>query len=133
VHDTLSIGIDFGTTNTVVAVARPGQPVRAVQFSDGGELSDIYRSVLCFEHLHHYDTASSAGMKAIRTFLKSVYETRFIQSFKSHVASRSSEETRIFNRSFRFEDFLSILIRHVVADAAGEFDGRGARIVSVGP
>ncbi len=26
------------------------------------ELSDIYRSVLCFEHLEHYDTASHAGM-----------------------------------------------------------------------
>ena len=33
-QDTLSIGIDFGTTNTVVAIARPGEPVRAVQFND---------------------------------------------------------------------------------------------------
>ena len=45
VHDTRSIGIDFGTTNTVVATARPGEPVRAVQFNDDRELSDIYRSV----------------------------------------------------------------------------------------
>ena len=84
--------------------------------------------MLCFEHLDHYDTASHAGMKAIRAFLESVYETRFIQSFKSHVASRAFEETRIFNRGFRFEDLLSIFFRHAMADAAGEFDGRGARI-----
>jgi hypothetical chaperone protein len=133
VHDTRSIGIDFGTTNTVVAIVRPGEPVRAVQFNDDRELSDIYRSVLCFEHLDRHDTASYAGMKAIRAFLKSVYETRFIQSFKSHVASRAFEETRIFNRSLRFEDLLSIFFRHAVADAAGEFDGRDARIVSGRP
>ena len=132
-QDTLSIGIDFGTTNTVVAIARPGEPVRAVQFNDNRELSDIYRSVLCFEHLDRHDTASHAGMKAIRAFLESVYETRFIQSFKSHVTSRAFEETRIFNRSFRFEDLLSIFFRHAVADAGGEFDGPGARIVSGRP
>jgi hypothetical chaperone protein len=133
VRDTLSIGIDFGTTNTVIAIARPGEPVRAVQFNDDRRLSDIYRSVLCFEHLDRHDTVSHAGMKAIRAFLESAYETRFIQSFKSHVASRTFEETRIFNRSFRFEDLLSIFLRHAAADAAGGFDGRGARIVSGRP
>ena len=47
----ISIGIDFGTTNTVIALARPNAAVRAVGFRDIRELSDLYRSVLCFEHL----------------------------------------------------------------------------------
>ena len=42
----LSIGVDFGTTNTVVAIAQPGEAVRAVMFHDERETSDIYRSVL---------------------------------------------------------------------------------------
>jgi molecular chaperone DnaK (HSP70) len=40
-----SIGVDFGTTNTVVAIAEPGEAVRAITFHDNGEQSDIYRSV----------------------------------------------------------------------------------------
>jgi molecular chaperone DnaK (HSP70) len=35
-----SIGIDFGTTNTVVAVATLGEPVRAVTFQEDREQSD---------------------------------------------------------------------------------------------
>jgi hypothetical chaperone protein len=130
-----SIGIDFGTTNTVVAIAAPGRPVRAVQFPDDRELSDVYRSVLCFEHLSasRHDVEAYAGMKAIRAYLRSVHETRFIQSFKSHVASPIFDETRIFGRGYKFEDLLAVFFRLAFRDGGGQLDDLRGRVVSGRP
>ena len=132
----LSIGVDFGTTNTVVAIAQPGEAVRAVMFHDERETSDIYRSVLLFEKglsAAGLDLEAYAGLQAIRFYLTSTAETRFIQSFKSHIASAVFEETRIFGRRFKFEDLLATFFRRAVADADGQIDPAGAQIVSGRP
>src|ERR1700761_8584663 len=119
-RERLSIGVDFGTTNTVVAVVRPGEKVHAVTFRDERETADIYRSVLLFEKglsAAGLDLEAHAGLEAIRLYLTSTAETRFIQSFKSHVASPAFEETRIFGRRFKFEDLLATFFRRAIADA----------------
>jgi hypothetical chaperone protein len=107
----LSLGIDFGTTNTVVALADASGPARLVRFpAPEGELF-AFRSCLSFHAGDRpNERAIAAGPWAIDAYVEDPAETRFIQSFKSFAASESFSETTILNRRYRFEDLLSTFL-----------------------
>lgn len=107
----LSLGIDFGTTNTVVALADAAGPARLVRFpAPEGELF-AFRSCLSFHAGDRPDDrAIAAGPWAIEAYVEDPAETRFIQSFKSFAASESFSETTILGRRYRFEDLLSTFL-----------------------
>jgi len=121
VTGSLSLGIDFGTTNTVVALADAAGPAHLVRFpAPEGELF-AFRSCLSFHAGDRpNDRAIAAGPWAIEAYVEDPAETRFIQSFKSFAASESFTETQILGRRFRFEDLLStfLLKLRAYADAA---------------
>jgi hypothetical chaperone protein len=132
----VSIGVDFGTTNTVVAIARRGLPVQLVTYPHGSVVEDVYRSVLCFEREDFnrlLSVQSSAGPYAIDRYLASVAETRFIQSFKSHIASAVFRDTRIFSTRFYFEDLLAKFFVLLLEDAKGQIPSGSSAIVSGRP
>jgi hypothetical chaperone protein len=106
-----SLGIDFGTTNTVVALADAAGPAHLVQFpAPEGELF-AFRSCLSFHAGDRpNDRAIAAGPWAIDAYVEDPAETRLIQSFKSFAASESFSETTILGRRYRFEDLLSTFL-----------------------
>ena len=79
------------------------------------------------------DATTAGPSTAIHAYLTSSHETRFIQSFKSHVASELFDETRVFGRGYRFEDLLAVFFRHLIGDAGGQFEAQGACVVSGRP
>ena len=113
-----AIGVDFGTTNTVVAIADAEGNVRPVSFSHAEVAHDIFRSALCYEDIpgNPRKIETSAGPFAIEQFLATPHEHRFIQSFKSFAASPLFTSTQIFGKRFSYEDilsgFLAALRRH---------------------
>jgi len=115
-----SLGIDFGTTNTVIALADAAGPARLVQFAaPEGELFAFRSCLSCHAPAEKpAERAIAAGPWAIEAYVEDPAETRFIQSFKSFAASENFTETQILGRRYRFEDLLSTFLLKV-RDYAG--------------
>ena len=114
-----AIGIDFGTTNTVISAIGADGRARLVSFAtDGGEIV-AFRSTLSFYALPEDPSVRvvEAGPWAIEAYVEEPLETRFIQSFKSYAASPLFQETRILGRRYRFEDLLSTFLLRLRAHA----------------
>ncbi|MFL4994907.1 MAG: Hsp70 family protein [Microvirga sp.] len=132
-HD-FSIGIDFGTSNTVVAIADPDGHVEALTFDHGGERLKVYVTALCFwdeRHGNGLRTEVEGGPWAIEQFLEGLHAHRFIQSFKTFAASATFKETRIFRERYGFEDLLSAFLRTLARHGGSRLDW-GARNVVIG-
>jgi len=128
----LSIGIDFGTSNTVVALATPDGRAEAITFDHSGIRRNVYVSALCFwdeRQGGHVQTRVEGGPWAIEQFLEGRTAHRFIQSFKTFAASPNFQETRIFRERYRFEDLLAAFLRTLIRHAGPGLDFSARNIV----
>ena len=115
-----SIGIDFGTTNSVVALGNTDGGARLVDYSAPGNSGPIFRSALCFWEDSGVPggIAREAGPWAIAEFLDFPQGSRFLQSFKSVAASRAFEHATIFDKRLRFEELGHVFLERLRARAA---------------
>jgi hypothetical chaperone protein len=111
------VGIDFGTTNSAVAVARGSAgPVELVPLAGAPH----WRTVLYFEP----GGALTAGAPAIARYLETEGEGRLVQSIKSHLASEAFSKTYIFGRRWQLEDMVAAYVRQLRAAAPFELGRR---------
>lgn len=130
--DDISIGIDFGTTNTVVAIAGRDGEASALQFTHDGIVHRTYNTALCFWEETQGASARLAvagGPWAIEQFLHGHAAHRFIQSFKTFAASSLFVQTRIFRQRFRFEDLLATFLRRLLGNAGAGFSFSAKSVV----
>lgn len=126
-----ALGLDFGTTNTVVALSDGRDQSHLMSFEGEESTSEIFRSALCFweEGGGPNGIASEAGPWAIAEYLQSPLDSRFLQSFKSVAASPIFDRAQIFGRSFSFEDFGQLFLNKLRDHAGGQLANLPARIV----
>lgn len=131
----VSFGIDFGTTNSCVALLPPGGEVRLARFTFRGEETPSCRSVLYFEQ-----SATPAGMRrahgysgpdAIERYLDADEKGRLIQSLKSHLPSASLTGTEVFGRRHRLEELVARILSDLRKHAEAQF-GVPVRRATVG-
>jgi hypothetical chaperone protein len=125
-----TIGIDFGTTNTVIAVADGAGEARLVRFDHRGESLSSVLSALCFWSEQTPDGRRAhceAGPWAVEHYLERFGGVRFLQSFKTFAASKAFVQTRIFGAPYNYEDIMAAFLRSVL-DHAG-IATEGCRVV----
>ena len=108
-----AVGIDFGTTNSVIARAERDGQVNLVEFAGPAGTSAVFRSALCFWQ-DDGGLAHEAGPWAIAEFLDFPQGSRFLQSFKSVAASANFEHANLFEKRLRFEDLGQVFLRHLL-------------------
>ena len=117
------IGVDFGTTNSVVSVLRPDGGVETARLAD----PDVFRTVLSFwieERRGSTALRHAAGPAAVEAYLEEPLDSRLIMSMKTYLAQRSFTQTRIFGRPFTLEQLVGCFLRELLGE-----EHAGSRIV----
>jgi hypothetical chaperone protein len=116
------VGIDFGTSNTVLALADATGGVGLLEFPLLGATTHGYRTLLFFdpeEQDVRLPIQFHAGVEAIEAYLESMGEGRLVQSFKSHLTSTTLGRTQIGHHAVALDDMLTLfffrLRRHLEA------------------
>ncbi len=124
--DVLAFGVDFGTTNSSVAVASPSGTVTLARIPT----APSFRSLLFFERDARKQTRAFTGPRAIERYLAAEsHEGRLIQSLKSYLPARSLTGTEIFGRRHSLEDLLARILRDLRSAAEASFSAPITRAV----
>src|SRR5688572_1248940 len=113
--ESLHIGVDFGTTNTVVALCDDAGNARTLQFPSAQGPLPAFRSILCYvgddpDSLNPQTTVY-CGAAAIDAFFRFGEDARLIQSIKTFLASRSFSKSTIHGREYTLEHMVADFLR----------------------
>ena len=124
------IGLDFGTTNSAIAVA--GSDRQATLATFAGDLA-AFRSILYFPARERdsprENTETKAGPEAIDSYLDADTKGRLIVSIKSYLASGLFTSTNINGRYYTLEDLIAIILRRLRMRVMEQFETSASRVV----
>ena len=112
-----ALGLDFGTTNTVLAMADAAGAARSILFDAGEGPRATARTALTFsaESKAGGGRGVEAGPWAIAKYLEAPEETRFLQSIKTYAASPHFPGTILYARRYAFEDLAELVVQRLRA------------------
>ncbi len=130
-----AIGLDFGTTNSSVALATGDSRVQLASFPTRTVDTLSFRSVLYLEQMKKVGgpqrMRSRTGPDAIEGYLEAETKGRLIQSLKSYLSSRTLTGTEVFGRRYALEDLVSRMLADLRGHGERQF-GMPIRYAMVG-
>lgn len=138
------VGIDFGTTNSAVAVAHGDgrcELMAMAPMDRGGE--QTFRSILFFDSEGRGPDRKPlcySGQAAIDIALDPTYDGRLVQSIKSYLANSSFSGTSIFGSRYALADLVALVLSQLIANTKAQIGdihgpvvaGRPAEFVGAG-
>lgn len=127
VRDAVGIGIDFGTTNSSIALVTPAGGLRLAQFTLLGDPTESYRSLLYLEQHREQGRLtlkSWSGPFGIERYLdpdREPEQGRLMQSLKSFLSSKSLKVTDVFGQKRSLEQLISRILADLRAEAEKQF------------
>jgi len=104
--DRLTFAIDFGTSNSLLAVTDGEVSVGPLELDPLSSDPSVFRSVLYFPN----QDQCFYGQEAVERYSESQAEGRLIRSIKKYLPSQSFLGSWIENRMVRLEDLISIFL-----------------------
>ncbi len=126
------VGIDFGTTNSTIAVADEDRTVTVARFPSGDGFTETFRSAIYFEQTQENSrryTRAHTGPDAIPRYMASEEKGRFVQSLKAFLPSTLVRSTQIFRTTYLLEDLVSFLIRQLHQESEASLGALGPKSV----
>ncbi|MEO8680411.1 MAG: Hsp70 family protein [Vicinamibacterales bacterium] len=128
-----ALGIDFGTTNSALAVADRSGEARLAHFATAHGTTDTFRSILYFEpgpiRGGHGGDSIVAGPEAIRRYREAIHKGRFIQSLKTYLGDSSFTGTLIGGRRRSLEELIGLILQRLLAAGTAALGPLPARAV----
>jgi hypothetical chaperone protein len=130
-HTGPAIGLDFGTTNSSLAMVREDGRVELASFAFQGASTQSFRSVLYLEPVKRAGgvkqitsakhITSKTGPAAIEAYLETEDKGRLVQSLKSYLPNRNLTGTEVFGRRYTLEELVSRMLADLRSHAEEQF------------
>jgi hypothetical chaperone protein len=131
-HSEQALGLDFGTTNSAVALAVAGQAPRLARFPTANGETETFRSILFFEGgrpRHRNAESAFAGPAAIEHYLEASHKGRFIQSLKAYLGDASFTGTIVGGRQRTLESLIGLILKKLLAGAEASLGSLPGRVI----
>ncbi len=128
----MGVGLDFGTTNSSIAISDADGRVRLARFPYSGGTTESFRSLLYLERLRENTRLvikSWSGPAGVDHYLQSDEKGRLMQSLKSFLTSRSLQSTEVLGRRFKLEDLIARIVGDIRKGYEEQFGPLPERLV----